>query len=171
VKTDASRPHDPASQDEREVCSLYRSLLDCWNRRDAADFASKFAADCNLVGFDGSQIDGRAEIGAVLGKIFADHPTAAYVSKVRGVRFIGAGVAVLRAVVGMVPPGKTDLNPAVHAVQTLIAAKHDGRWQIEVFQNTPAAFHGRPELVEKLTEELREVLHGSSGDPENRNVS
>lgn len=27
-----------------------------------------------------------------------------------------------------------------------------------LFQNTPAQFHGRPELVEALTEELRQLL-------------
>jgi len=58
----------------------------------------------------------------------------------------------------MVPPGKSDLNPAVNAVQTLVAARQDSRWRIAVFQNTPAAFHGRPELSERLTEELRQVL-------------
>jgi hypothetical protein len=29
-----------------------------------------------------------------------------------------------------------------------------GRRQIALLHNTPAAFHGRPHLVEKLTEEL-----------------
>ncbi|TMB75962.1 MAG: DUF4440 domain-containing protein, partial [Chloroflexi bacterium] len=27
-----------------------------------------------------------------------------------------------------------------------------------LFQNTPAQFHGRPELVQQLTEELRQLL-------------
>jgi hypothetical protein len=31
-----------------------------------------------------------------------------------------------------------------------------------VYQNTPAAFHGRPELARQLTDELRQVLHGSA---------
>ena len=34
----------------------------------------------------------------------------------------------------------------------------DGAWQVELFQNTPAAFHGRPELSEQMTEELRQAL-------------
>jgi hypothetical protein len=58
----------------------------------------------------------------------------------------------------MVLPGQADLNPAVNAIQTLVVARHAGRWQIELLQNTPAQFHGRPELSRALTEELRQLL-------------
>lgn len=108
--------------------------------------------------------NGRAEIESVLRRIFADHPTAAYVAKIRDVRFLTPEVAVLRAVAGMVPPGRSDLSPAVNAVQTLVAAVRDGQWRIAVYQNTPAAFHGRPELTERLTAELRQVLRSPSPD-------
>jgi uncharacterized protein (TIGR02246 family) len=155
-------PAGPASPTyQEEVRRLHRDLLDRWNRRDAAGLASLFTDDGNLVGFDGSQINGRAEIAAHLSPIFADHPTAAYVAIVRGVRLLGPEVAVLRAVVGMVPPGKADLNPAVNAIQTLVAARRDGRWRVEVFHNTPAAFHGRPEASEALTAERRGALRQS----------
>lgn len=117
-----------------------------------------FWEDGNVVGFDGSQMNGQMEIASQLSQIFADHMTAAYLGKVREVRFLTRDVAVLRAVVGMVPPGKQDINPAVNAVQTLVAVRDEGQWRIAVFQNTPAAYHGRPELVEKLTEELRGLL-------------
>jgi len=107
-------------------------------------------------------LDGRGEIATTLGQIFADHPTAAYVGKVRAVRFLARDVALLRAVAGMVPRGQSDLDPRVNAVQTLVAARHGGQWRIALFQNTPAAFHGRPHLSEQLTEELRAVLRASS---------
>jgi uncharacterized protein (TIGR02246 family) len=80
------------------------------------------------------------------------------VSKLRSVRFLTPGVAVVHAVVGMVPRGKSELNPAVNAVQTLVAAKHGSQWRVAQLQNTPAAYHGRPERVESLTTELREVV-------------
>jgi hypothetical protein len=51
-----------------------------------------------------------------------------------------------------------NLNPAVNAVQSLVAVKNAGEWRIALFQNTPAQFHGRPELVQELTEELRGLL-------------
>jgi uncharacterized protein (TIGR02246 family) len=146
------------SADEAGVSALYRQLLDCWNRRAAAEFAALFAEDGSSVGFDGSQLNGRSAIEASLRQIFADHQTAAYVAKIREVRFLTPETAILRAVAGMVPAGQTDLNPAVNAVQSLVAAKSMGRWRIALFQNTPAQFHGRPELAQKLTEELRKLL-------------
>lgn len=152
------RLQDSLSPDEMEVRALYRQLLDGWNKRSADGFADLYTNDGSTIGFDGSMLDGPAEIESVLNQIFANHLTAAYVAKVRSVRFLVPDVAVLRAVAGMVPPGQSDLNPAVNTIQTLVAAKHDGQWRIALFQNTPAQFHGRPELVQELTEELRQLL-------------
>ena len=152
------RQQDPSSFDEMEVRTLYRHLLDGWNQHNADAFAAPFAPDGEVIGFDGSLMTGRAEIASTLGQIFADHVTAPYVSKVRSVRLLSSDVAILRAIVGMVPQGQVDLNPAVNAHQTLVAAKRDGTWRIELFQTTPAQFHGRPDLVQQMTEELRQVL-------------
>lgn len=152
-----SRLSDAASA----VVALYHDLLDCWNRRAADAYGALFAEHGGLVGFDGSEVEGRSDVAAHLRPIFADHPTAAYVGKVRGVRVLSAEAAILRAVAGMVPPGQSDLNPALNAVQTLVAAKHAGTWRVELFHNTPAALHGRPEQRELLTEELRAVLRAS----------
>jgi hypothetical protein len=40
----------------------------------------------------------------------------------------------------------------------MVAARKSGKWEIALFQNTPAVFHERPELSKKLTDELRAVL-------------
>lgn len=151
-----TQPHNVAF-DPAEIRALYHDLIDAWNRRDADAYAALVAEDGNLVGFDGSQLDGRAAIAAELRRIFGEHPTAPYIAKVREVRVLAPGVALLRAVVGMVPPGQTEINPAVNAVQSLVAVNHDGEWRIAVFQNTPAQFHGRPDLVQQLTDELRQA--------------
>src|SRR5438105_2771006 len=151
-------PQDAPPADETEVRTLYRELLDGWNQRNAEAFAAPFAEDGEVIGFDGSQMTGRVDIAATLGQIFADHVTAPYVSKVRSVRLLSPEVAILRAIVGMIPPGQSDLNPAVNAHQTVVAAKREGTWRIELLQTTPAQFHGRPDLVERMTEELRQVL-------------
>ena len=66
--------------------ALYESLRNAWNQQDG---------------------DGMA--GA-----FADHETASFVWKVRSARALGSGVALLRAVAGMVPPGQSDINPDVN---------------------------------------------------------
>lgn len=144
--------------DGSAVNDLYRQQLDGWNTRNADALGALYAEDANVIGFDGSQVDGRAEIEAHFRQIFADHQTATYVGKIREVRFLNPDVAILRAVAGMVPPGKSDLNPDANAVQTLVAVRQGDRWQIALYHNTPAAFHGRPEASQALTEELRRLL-------------
>lgn len=111
-----------------------------------------------MIGFDGSQSIGQAEILTHLKPIFQDHPTARFVTKVKSIRPLGTDAALLRAIAGMVPVGHTDLNPKVNTHHTVVAAKINGVWCIELFQNTPAQFHGRPQLVEQMTEELRQLL-------------
>jgi uncharacterized protein (TIGR02246 family) len=141
-----------------EVRALYVRVLDGWNRRSGGDFAAPFAEDGEVVGFDGSENKGRAEIASELNRIFADHETGTYVGKVRSVRALGSDAAVLRAVAGVVPAGQSDLDPKLNAVQTLVAEEREGEWRVVLYQNTPAQFHGRPLLVESLTDELRRQL-------------
>jgi uncharacterized protein (TIGR02246 family) len=138
--------------------TIYTRLLEAWNQRDADAFASLFAPEGSVVGFDGSQMNGAAEIATELRGIFAHHPTASYVAKVREIRQLDAHTILLRAVVGMAPPGKAELNPAVNAIQSLVIAEPAGGPKIELLHNTPAAFHGRPELAKQLTRELTDVL-------------
>lgn len=58
----------------------------------------------------------------------------------------------------MVPPGKTELNPAVNALQSVGVVGRGADMRIALLHNTPAAFHGRPQLVEQLTSELTDAL-------------
>jgi uncharacterized protein (TIGR02246 family) len=144
--------------DEAEIRTLYQNFLDAWNNRDADAYASFVDEKGSLVGFDGSMMNGPDEIRSTLSGIFAHHQTATYISIVREVYLLSPDVALLRAVVGMVPRGKHELNPDVNSVQSLVAVKHEGTWRIALFQNTPAQFHGRPEEAQALTDELKALL-------------
>ena len=148
---------------ERAARELYGEIVRYWNQGQAGEFARLFSRNGNLVGFDGSQVDGQERIEAHLAKVFSSHQTAAFVTKVREVRLLAPGVVLLRAVAGMVPPGKRDLNPAVNTIHTLVAAGQGDHWRVELFQSTPAAFHGRPEAAEALTAELQKELEHVSG--------
>lgn len=140
---------------EQQVCLLYHQLLACWNRRNAAGFAALFESSGSSVGFDGSSYSGRAEIESQLAIIFAHHPTPAFVGKIRTARLLTPESALVSAVASMVPEGQADIQPELNAVQSLVAIQQGGVWQIALFHNTPAAFHGRPHLSESLTAELR----------------
>lgn len=149
---------DMQTEDDGAIRALCRGLWAAWNARNAAGFAALFDEQGVVVGFDGSQMHGPEEIESSLSQIFGHHQTAPYVGKVRDVRLLTPDSALLRAVAGMVPPGQSDINPAVNAIQTLVAVRRNGRWRIAAYQNTPAQFHGRPELVEQMTAELRQLL-------------
>jgi uncharacterized protein (TIGR02246 family) len=144
--------------EQNKVTALYQQLLDAWNKRSARGMADVFTEDGEMIGFDGSRSIGREEIFSHLKPIFEHHPTARFVSKVKSVRFLTSDIAILRAIAGMVPPGQSDINPNVNTHHTLVAVMNEGTWRIQLFQNTPAQFHGRPELVEQMTEELRQLL-------------
>lgn len=148
-------------RDEEAIRGLYRDLLEAWNQRNAAAFARLFASEATVVGFDGSLMFGPDEIRQSLAAIFADHVTASYVGIVRETRLLSEDVGLLRAAAGMVPRGQDDISPATNAIQTLIAERSGSGWRIVLYQNTPAQFHGRPELVEKMTGELRAALRES----------
>ncbi|WP_328460437.1 SgcJ/EcaC family oxidoreductase [Actinoplanes sp. NBC_00393] len=139
---------------EPAVRELYRLLLTAWNERDADGFGKLFADDGVMVGFDGSQVRG-AQAAGHLRPIFADHPTASYVARVEEVRPVGAGAVLLRAIAGMVPPGRKELSPERHTIQTVLAERQPEGWRILLFQNTPAQYHGRPEETQRHTAALQ----------------
>ncbi|MEO8579072.1 MAG: SgcJ/EcaC family oxidoreductase [Gemmatimonadales bacterium] len=143
---------------EGETRELYTQLLRTWDKRNARDFALLFASDGNIVGFDGSQVNGQLEIGAHLSEIFSHHQTPRYVSIVREVRLMAPDVTLLRANTGLVPPDKDDIDPALNAVQSMVAVRKGGTLKVALFQNTPAALQQRADLSKQLTEELRRAL-------------
>jgi uncharacterized protein (TIGR02246 family) len=140
------------------IKKLHEELLTYWNNQNAFGMASLFTKDANVIGFDGSQMNGQEQIEAELKQVFANHKTASYVWKVEEVRFLDSQAALLRAIVGMVPPGKKEINATTNAIQSLIGIKQNDVWKISLFQNTPAQFHGRPELVDAMTKELSKLL-------------
>ncbi|MEC0094193.1 SgcJ/EcaC family oxidoreductase [Paenibacillus macquariensis] len=142
------------------IRTLYQKLIGAWNERNAHEMADLFCEGGESIGFDGSQSIGPEEIVMHLKPIFDNHPTAKFVIKVKSIHFLDSNVAILRSIAGMVPPGKTDINSKVNTHHTIIAVRTNDSWKIQLFQNTPAQFHGRPELIEKMTNELREELIG-----------
>ena len=143
---------------ETIIKELHKKLLTAWNKQEASEMASLFTDNGSVVGFDGSENNGKAQIKKEMSKIFKDHQTARYVWQVRQVRFLSPQIVLLRAVAGMVPPGEEKIKPERNAVQSLIAVKENESWKIALFQNTPAQYHGSPEVSQALTNELNALV-------------
>ena len=143
---------------DSEVRELHAKWISAWNQQDAAGMAAVLTKDANVIGFDGSQMNGPDEVKKSLSEIFAHHPTGLYVFLIREVRFISTDVALLRADVGMHPRTSLKITPSVNAIQSMIACRTGDSWKVSLFHNTPAAFHSQPELAHRLTTELQNEL-------------
>lgn len=153
------RPPSPSLPERDRCVAVYTALLQAWNDRNARRFADFFTADAVVIGFDGSLMHGRDDIVRQMASIFASHSTAAYVAAVRDVSIVRPGVALLRAAAGMVPPGGGALIDKVNAQQSVVIVDEGGATRVALFQNTPAAFHGRPQAVERMTDELTAIAN------------
>jgi uncharacterized protein (TIGR02246 family) len=149
---------------ENEVRALYEKLIAGWNAHDGETMAAPIADDGVIIGFDGSLSSGKQAIKTEMAGIFADHETGRYAVKVNSVRALGSQAVILRAIAGLVPPGQGAINPQTNSHQTVVAEEQNGQWRIVLFQNTPAQFHGRPELVEEMTRELQAIADSPAAD-------
>jgi uncharacterized protein (TIGR02246 family) len=147
-----------AHPQDAQIRALYADFLDNWNRRSGAGVAAGFADDGDIVHVDGGRHSGRLSIASDLRRVFGGAQTPAYIGLIRSVRSITDGVAVLHADAGAIPPGGNDIDPALHAVHTLVAVAEGSRWKIALFQATPAEWAEHPEARDLLTAELRGVL-------------
>jgi uncharacterized protein (TIGR02246 family) len=127
------------------VEDLYRRGIECWNARNADALAELFILDGEVVGADGASYTGRGAIHEQLVKVFAGQPPA-YTAKIVGITTVTTDVAIVRAIAGMIPPGKTELDPALHVVQRMTAVFRGGDWRIALLQTTPAAYRDPAEL-------------------------
>ena len=160
-----TRPPNLSPTDEVAVRGLYHRAMEGWNMRDGAAFAGPFAPDGEMIGFDGSRYTGRSVIAAEIGRITTEHDTPEYVARIRLVRPLAPGAALLDAVAGMVPADADDPDPALNALHTVIAVNRGAGWRIALLQNTPAAYHGRPDRARALTGELRTLARRSPDPP------
>ncbi|OJF84235.1 hypothetical protein NS14008_11940 [Nocardia seriolae] len=150
-------PSEPSDTGESATRNLYAELLDAWNRHSADDFASGFADDAMLVAIDGYQVPG-ADLVEHMRLVFLEHPAAHCVGHVFQARPVGSGAVLLQALAGIVPAGETQVHPAWNTVHTLLTERRDGTWQIVLFQNAPAHYHGRPETADLHTTRLQQII-------------
>ena len=122
---------------EEAVRDLYRELMDGWNRGDGEAFAAVFAEDGDLVAFDGTHFEGRAEIASFHQELLDRWMKGTrLIGRVKDVRFLSPDVALMHAVGSTIMRGKSESSPERDSIQTLVAVRHDGEWRLAAFQNT-----------------------------------
>lgn len=141
------------------VQEVYRQLITAWNEHNAAVFSSLFQEKGNAVGFDGSELNGREAIKASLQQVFTDHTPPGYIYIIKEVRNLTDTVVLLKAVVGMALAGSSTIMPDRNAIQSLVACLYNGKWQIALFQNTPARLDGNSGASMAITNELQAVIN------------
>ena len=133
-----------STPDETSVRSLYRQMIEGWNRGSGADFAAPFAENSRFIAFDGTCFQGRDEIAMTHQRLFDTHLKGTLLTgQVLDIRFLREDVAVLYAAGNTVMRGKIEPSPERESVQTLVAVKDHGQWQLTTFHNTRVRPIGR----------------------------
>jgi len=132
-KTTANRVAD----EEAVRDLLYRELMEGWNRGSGEDFAAVFTEDGDLVAFDGTHFEGRAQIAPFHQERFDKWMKGTrLVGRVKDVRFLSPNVALMHAVGSAIMRGKSVPSPERDSIQTLVATRQNGEWRLAAFQNT-----------------------------------
>ena len=151
------------STDEAAVRGVYQRFMDAWNQGSGAALAAVFTQDGDLIGFDGTRLMGRQEIGPFHQRLLDKWLKGSrLVGGVTDVRFLSSDVAVMHAVGGTVMRGKHAPAPERDSIQTLVATRQEGGdWRLVAFQNTrlrPIGSGGRAFLLWTLSDLLWKVF-------------
>jgi uncharacterized protein (TIGR02246 family) len=136
--------------------------MEGWNKSRGEAFAAPFTEDGHLIAFDGTHFMGRDEIVAFHQPLFDRWLRGTrLVGEVEGIRFVNPHVALMHARGGTILRGKSRPSPERDSIQTLVAVKRNGEWQLLAFQNTrvrPMSRSARSAFVWLLTDWLWKVI-------------
>jgi uncharacterized protein (TIGR02246 family) len=126
------------SSDEAAVREVYQRFMEAWNRGSGAGLAEVFTEDGDLVGFDGTHLQGPQEIGPFHQQLFDKWLKGSrLLVQVTGVRFLSPDVALMHAVGRTVMRGEQAPTPERDSIQTLVVTRQEGGdWRLAAFQNT-----------------------------------
>ena len=137
---------------ESELRALVALLEDAWNRADSEAFAAVFAEDADFIHILGGHYVGRKAVEAGHRTIFDTIYKGSRNSwKVEKIRQLGPDVAVVFTV-SELTFNQGGARVSMSARPTMTAAKREGKWQVQAFQNTLIS-EANPEVQKRLTAE------------------
>jgi uncharacterized protein (TIGR02246 family) len=126
----AAGPSTPTVADEAAVRRLLDQINRAWERGDATAYASFHTPDADLIDFRGVHAVGRQAIVDLLQPAFDTVLKNTRVeARIVDLRFLSTDVAIFHTEGKITPVGDDSL-------QTFVATKQAGQWQIAAFQNT-----------------------------------
>jgi uncharacterized protein (TIGR02246 family) len=145
-------------EDKAAISTLYFQMIDGWNKGSGSIFSAPFAEDGVLVGFDGTHLEGRQSIASFHQQLFDTFLKGSrLVGKIRDMRFLTKDVAIIHAVGGTIMDGQADIESERNSIHTIVVKRDNPNadyWFITSLQNTRVQYLGRPQEIQKLTEEL-----------------
>ncbi|MGW0392232.1 SgcJ/EcaC family oxidoreductase [Streptomyces sp. NPDC003042] len=126
------------SEKEKAALGVPLKLVAAWARNDADGVADVFTEDGVLILPGDVYKTSREEIRAFM--------AAAYAGPFKGsgvtgqpvdLRFVTDDVALIRTHGGILPPGETEIDPALAVRSTWTIVRRDGEWQLTAYQNSP----------------------------------
>src|SRR5688572_13958200 len=133
-----AKAQESAIADEGPIRAIVKTLEDGWNAGDSAKFASPFASDADYVIVNGQHIRTRAVIDFGHKQIFGTiYKGSKNKHTVKQIRLLKPDVAIVHVEWNLVYGEK--LENKVRAMNSIIALKKDGKWEIAAFHNTPIA--------------------------------
>lgn len=139
------------TSDEKSLHEMVYQLEAAWNAADGHSFAEAFAEDADFIHILGGYYKGRAAIEAghrmIFGTIYKGSTVRYSVERIRFLRH-DVAIVYLRQYLQFYEGGSpTELE----ARPTLIADKHDEKWQTAFLQNTRITEAGAPSKVVQVT--------------------
>ena len=122
--------------DEQAIRDVIQALVDAWNQSDSEAWSKNLVADAHHTVWNGMHIQGRNNITAGHKQIFSTiYKGTRQTVTIRWIRFLRPDVAAVQWDAQL--EGRDDLPQVQGRPLAILTKQADGRWLIEIFQNTP----------------------------------
>ena len=129
--------------DEIAINEMLSETYQAWETNDADGFVKHYKEDATAI-LPGSLRGSRQAIRDSMAAGFAGPlKGSTSVDKQISLRFVGENAAIGISEAGILFPGETDLPPERKVNATWVFEKHDGRWMIAAYHNSPAQAHAQ----------------------------
>lgn len=134
----AGQVETAGNKDEAAVRAVVQKVQDAWNTHDGKAFAAVFAEDADYVVVNGMYTRGRKEIeDGHVGIFTSIYKESKNVATIKRVRFLRPDQAVVHIEWNLEFTLGGNLNKAKGMNTMVMGKRPDGKWLIDVFQNTP----------------------------------